>query len=85
MKPLTGLDFVSVLAFALQGYGMRRSVWASRDNCYLLVNRVAVGRYQFDWAEGNAVDRPAALCPDKPDLAIDLLPEDLNATDWETV
>lgn len=76
------MTFIKAIQHATIGYGIRRKAWTERENCYLEL------RYnELWWAAGNVVDREAKLCPDieDADLAIDIIPEDIVAIDWEIV
>lgn len=73
------MNFLKAIQHATIGYGIRRKPWSFRENCYLVLKLD-----ELYWAEGNCGGE-AKLCPDKPDLTVDLLPEDIAAKDWETI
>lgn len=85
MVEVKGIDFVAAVQYGLHGYGIRRAAWSGNQNCYLLINRIGLNKYVFNWAAGNTAEI-ARLCPSKNvDLGVDLVADDVGATDWEVV
>lgn len=83
---MSNMDFVNAVGHAFLGYRIRRAPWGQAEvslrTCCLFLNCDR----KLQWVFGNAAHgEEVGLCPIKPDLGVDLLPEDIAATDWEIV
>lgn len=75
------MNFLGAYQHALIGYGIKRKIWA---NCLCTSDQYPQELVWHKDIESSSNKRPVArlLGPDK---TYDLQPEDIVATDWETV
>ncbi len=84
------MNFLSAIKHAAIDYGIRRTCW-QKDAILCLGNgSQSCELYWLNVPKGSSLgrgqyanDSPAKLCG--PDKAFDLSPEDIAATDWETI
>ncbi len=71
------MNFIKAIQHATIGYGIRRKAWRERPDCFLHLRDDG----DLEWDDPETI--PCKLLGN--DLAADLLPEDITATDWEAI